>query len=158
MNWLMPEPASDIRAQIDALLDKGHPKDAVFVASGNVDDVPDDIPVQRWWRPLQGLLMTTDYRKLDAFRDEMPDDAGMAAILGYPEPKDAALAACPEAWLRVVQACDWQGSVITEALCSPGWLERTQEALEPHGRLRTLTVSEVLARRFSMRCAELRSA
>ncbi len=89
-----------------------------------------------------------------AIPDGCPDDAGMAAILGYPEPKNAAMAACPAPFLRVVQALDWRGNVITEALCSPGWLDRTGAALRHHGDVRLLTVPQVLGRRLALRCAE----
>ncbi len=151
----MPEPASDIRAQIAALRDRTHPKTVLFAAPGNVDDVP--IPglgmvltVRRW-----GALVTPDHETAEVFSGAMPDDAAMARLLGYPEPKDVAIAAGPAAWVRVVQARDRQGNVITEALCSPGWLGRTRDALAPHGHLRVLTVADTLARRFSLRRAEL---
>jgi hypothetical protein len=155
MNWLMPEPASDICAQIEALLTGGHPKGAVFAAPGNKDDLAG--------RGLTGLIMpwgtllSWDVKAMDMFEHAMPDDAAMARILGYPEPKDAAIAACPAAWLRVVQACNWRGNVITEALCSPAWLDRTREALALHGHLRVLTVDGALARRLAFRCAEAMS-
>jgi hypothetical protein len=154
MNWLMAEPACDILAQIAALIDPGHPKTAMFAAPGNASGA--------WARGVmraerrEGVLLTADIEKMNAFTScAMPDDAGMARILGYPEPKDAARAACTESWLRVVQACDhWQSNVITEALCSPGWFDRTCNALIPHGVLRVLTVEQTLARRLALRCKE----
>lgn len=155
MNWLMPEPASDIRAQIDALLDPRHPKTAVFAAPGNSGDICDvegrgTVTIRR----PEGALVTADDRIWRQFERAMPDEAGMAAILGYPEPKDVAMAACPPTWLRVVQVLDWHGNVITEALCSPGWLDRTVSALRSHGRLNVMTVDQVLNRRFRLRCEE----
>lgn len=153
MNWLMPEPASDIRAQIDALLDQRHPKAAVFAAPGNEIDVAKVLGMVVV-RP-EGTLITADDALRERFMEEMPDDAGMAAILGYPEPKDAAMAACLPEHLRVVQAIDYLGHVITEALCSPAWIERTQAALAPHGLLRTLDVPFALKRRFILRREEM---
>ncbi len=148
----MPEPACDIRAQIAAVLDPRHPKAVMFAAPDNRGDVPalGEIVMAKPW----GTLVTDSAGLREAFGRGMPDDAGMAAILGYPEPKNAALAACPGAFLRVVQACDWQGNVITDALCSPGWLERTAAALAPHGNIRILTVLEGFARRLMLRCRE----
>ena len=147
----IPEPTADVRAQIAAMLDPRHPKKAALVVPGNeVPAVEDVIRVER----SSGTLLTRDPVRAAAFADGHEHDATMAWILGYPEPKDAALAACPEAWLRVVQACDWQGNVITEALCSPGWLDRTGVALRRHGDVRLLTVPEALGRRFALRCDE----
>jgi len=155
MNWLMAEPASDIRAQIAALLDRTHPKAAVFLAPGNAGDAPEFVRDIAKISRLEGVLLTADPEKMREFAAAtMPDDAGMARILGYPEPKDAAMAACPAPFLRVVQACDWKGNVITEALCSPGWFGRTIDALRPHGNLRTLTVGQTHQRRFALRCQE----
>lgn len=156
MNWLMPEPASDIRAQIAALRDHAHPKSVLFAAPGNKGDLPLEpglgmVLTDRPW----GALVTPDHETAEAFSEAMPDDAAMARILGYPEPKDAARAACPEAWLRVVQACDWRGNVVTEALCSPKWLDRTRAALNAHGHLRVLTPADALGRRLALRRAEL---
>ena len=151
MNWLMPEPASDIRAQIAALQDKNHPKTAVFAAPGNeLAYVPGLMRAAR----REGVLLTADPELLAMFeRDDLDDDL-MARILGYPESKTKAMAACAEGALRVVQARDWRGDVITEALCSPAWLERTCNALAPHGSfLQADAPARALNRRLAMRAA-----
>ena len=112
MNWLMPEPFCDIYAQVTALRERAHPKTTMFAAPGTegVTYPRGMVMTDRPW----GWLLTPDHETARAFGEAMPDDAAMARLLGYPEPKDAAMAACPAAWLRVVQACDWRGNVITD--------------------------------------------
>jgi hypothetical protein len=156
MNWLMAEPARDIRAQILALVDPRHPKAAMFLAPGNAGDAPGVGHGLMRAERREGVLLTADLEKMRVFvAADMPDDASMAWILGYPEPKDAAIATSTSGWLRVVQACDWQGNVITEALCSPTWFARTMGVLSVHGAsVRSLTVEQALERRFALRCAE----
>jgi hypothetical protein len=153
MNWLMPEPASDVRAQIAALLDSGHPKAAVFVSPWNVADLP-DVPFSMKLIRSEGVLVTENPEMSRIFAEVEIDDDKMARILGYPESKTAAMGACPAGVLRVVQARDRQGSVITEALCSPLWLERTEAALAPHGDLVVMTPAQVVFRRVALRTEE----
>jgi hypothetical protein len=153
MNWLMPEPASDVRAQIAALLDPAHPKVAVFVSPWNVADLP-DVPFSMKLIRGEGVLVTEKPEKMRIFAAWPLDDDKMALILGYPESKTAALGACPPGYLRVVQARDRQGSVITEALCSPLWLEPTQKALAPHGDLVVMMPAQVVWRRIALRTEE----
>jgi hypothetical protein len=159
-----PEPVRDIRAQIAAVLDPAHPKRACFLVPENVEQVHCD-----WIRKratlkarAEGALVSRERRLLLGFLAAPSDQDGfdrvMAEILGYPEAKPDVVAACegrPFARARVVQARDRDGSVITEACCSPGWLQVTQDALRAHvtrgGTLVTLTPLEVLGRRILLR-------
>ncbi len=121
----------DLRAQVNALLDTSHPKDAVFIASGNA------YVVER----LEGVLITTSKAKAEAYRNaETITDADLASILGYPQTK--APGDCV-----VVQALDKHGSVITEAVSSRASCVQTMQALKDHGRLQVVSPLDALARR-----------
>ena len=125
----------DLRAQVKALVDPSHPKDAVFIARGNA------FVVER----AEGLLITTNRAKADHYREANPlTDGDLAAILGYPESKDVAMALGDGV---VVQALDEDGSVITEAVSSRASCVRTMQALKDHGRLQIVSPLDALARR-----------
>lgn len=146
-----PEPESDIRAQIKALLDPASTKDSVFLAPGN--DAPRDLPpgvaVER--RP-EGTLLTTNEQKRAAFHDALAvDDALMARILGYPETKAEVVAGTQP---RMVQARDAEGNVVAEAASSAERAPETAAALAPQapgGDVVQVSPEEMQARRVAER-------
>jgi len=159
---IVAEPAGDIRAQLRAMLDPDHPKRAVFV-------VPEDR--ERALSPAVGLiiesrpegtLFTKSDRLATAFlcapADEVGFDRVMAKILGLPQTKREVFLACegqPMARARIVQACDADGWVVTEAAAGPGQLATTSEALHEHvppgGSLHVMTPIEAIGRRLLLR-------
>ena len=148
-----PEPKADIRAQVRALLDPRHPKDAVFVARGNEAALPGSLPgVHGTARP-EGTLLTTKPGKARAFAKGVSDD-GMAKLLGYPEPKSRAMGQGE----AVIQAKDGRGAVVTEALVSPRGASRAAKALAKHvpagGRLEKTTPQAAQLRRAMIRRGE----
>lgn len=153
----IPEPKSDLAAQIAAMLDLGHPKNSVFIVPGN--DAPDVPPgICKVVRP-EGTLLTRDPACAEAFR-AAADDVTMARILGYPEEKYEAVAACDGnlSGGHMVQARDASGNVITEAFASPVGLERTRSAMMAHvptgGSLVVLSATQSIMRRLELRAAE----
>ena len=146
-----PEPASDLRAQLEAMVNPDHPKDAVFVARGNEGQIPDDLPASAppTRRP-EGTLFTTNPEKAAAFRDapQVTDDL-MGRILGYPDTKANVAAAGQGA---VVEARDKAGNVIAGAATSPERAQETQAAIgaqvPPGGHLATVTPQEALRNRL----------
>jgi hypothetical protein len=156
-----PEPAGDIKAQLVAVLDPDHPKRACFLVPEDITQIPyglNAIVVAR----AEGVLVTQDQACADAFSLAFNQadyfDRTMAEILGYPEAKPDVVAACdgqPFNRAHAVQARDQDGHVVTEACCSPGRLEETQEVLKPHvptgGKLVVVTPLEALARRILLR-------
>jgi hypothetical protein len=156
-----PEPAGDIKAQLAAMLDPAHPKRACFLVPEDMTQIPHKLSAIVVARA-EGVLVTQDQACADAFSSasNQPDsfDRTMAEILGYPEAKPDVVAACngqPFTRARAVQARDKDGHVITEACCSPGRLEETQNALQAHvptgGTLVAVMPLEALARRILLR-------
>jgi len=148
----IPEPESDIDAQLKALQDPAHPKVAVFLAPGNeVGDrrIGPDVEVVR---RREGTLLTTDPKRADYFETRpMITDDDLAVLLGYPETKADVFA---RGGGLVVQARDADGHVITEAYASGQRLAETVAALRAHvplpGRLQVMTPADALARRVSV--------
>lgn len=156
-----PEPPNDIAAQIRALSDPNHPKDAVFVANGNETAIPTELPqnVQAVNSPA-GTLLTTDPNKAAYFQSKPnPDDADMAAILGYPVAKSQAAASGAG---TVVQARDAAGNVIYEAATHPAGMDATtkaaQEQTPPGGAVVNLSPEAALDRRQSLMSAHADAA
>jgi hypothetical protein len=122
------EPACDILAQIGALLDQRHPKDAVFIAAGNEKEVPErlDPSIVVVFRS-EGSLLTTNGTKAQLFHGkQFLTDADLAEILGFPENKVAAAASeAPFA----IQARDRAGCVVAEAVTSPARAGETARAI-----------------------------
>jgi hypothetical protein len=156
-----PEPVGDIKAQLAAVLDPAHPKRACFLVPEDMPQIPHKLNATVVARA-EGVLVTQDQDCADAFSlafaQADPFDRTMAEILGYPEAKPDVVAACdgqPFNRARAVQARDKDGNVITEACCSPGCLEETQDVLKHHvpegGTLVVLTPLEALARRILLR-------
>lgn len=133
-----PEPMQDILAQLRALQDPNHPKDAVYLAQGTQAPPFSMQPLQR----PEGSLYTNNPMKAQAFMNPNLDDDGMAEILGYPVPKSQI---GPDG--MVVQATDPRGNVITEAATSPDRLQDTQQALGQHGQTRVISPYEAQMRR-----------
>ena len=134
-----PEPMEDILAQLQALQNPNHPKDAVYLAQGT--QAP-PFGMQPFQRP-EGSLYTNNPMKAQRFMDPSLDDDGMAEILGYPQPKSQI---GPDG--MVVQATDPNGNVITEAATSPDQLPSTLEALSGHGQPRVMSPMEAQQRRY----------
>ncbi|MDE2105396.1 MAG: hypothetical protein KGL39_49675, partial [Patescibacteria group bacterium] len=145
-----PEPASDIRAPIAAMADPDHPKDSVFVAAGNEGAIPENLPpgVRKVSRT-EGTLLTTDSAKADEYKAAGEiTDIQLARLLGYPEPKAAALASgTPVA----VQAKDAEGNVIQEMVSSPQGLPAAVAAARQQtpegGQVAVVSPIEAQARR-----------
>lgn len=145
----VPEPACDIEAQIEALLDPDHPKTAVFLSLEN--DVPELPEHVRVLTGEGGILLTTDEAKAVAFSKPNLTDADMAEILGYPESKgDVALAGDYVA----VQALDSLGRVVTEMAASVLNIRRAIAFIEKHipagGELAILNPWAALSRRVKL--------
>lgn len=141
MNGLLnttPEPMDDILAQLRALQDPNHPKDAVYLAQGTQAPPFSMQPLQR----PGGSLYTNNPQKAQAFMAPELDDDGMAEILGYPQPKSQI---GPDG--MVVQALSPEGHVVTEAATSPDQLQATQQALSQHGQTRVISPFEAQSRR-----------
>jgi len=156
-----PEPEGDIRAQFRALLDRDHPKEAVFVVPEDRERVP-SAPGLLVEHRREGSLYTRREGLAVMFccapSDELGFDRAMARILGLPQDKRAVFQNCegrPMARARIVQACDADGWVVTEAAAGPDQLQKTSEALQPHvppgGTLRVMTPIEALGRRMLLR-------
>jgi hypothetical protein len=80
-----PEPARDIAAQVQGMLDPAAPRDAVFVAKGSpMPAVPPGVMVVPRGA---GTLLTTNQEKATAFRRGPIDDAKMAAIQMLASPR-----------------------------------------------------------------------
>lgn len=136
-----PEPLCDVVAQIMALRDQGHPKCAVWLATGTVVPyIEGSIVTVR----NEGVLITADEVKKARFIDDPSDDA-LAEVLGYAEPKSA-IRGVPV----IVQARDPYGSVVLEMAASN---ERAQDALEiaaRHGEVCILSMEAALMRRLAL--------
>lgn len=148
-----PEPASDIHAQVRSMLDRSTTKDAVFIAPGNEDAIPSDLPDHVTKIPRdEGTLLTTNDDKAEAYRTApaITDDS-LAETLGYPETKAQAIASGDP---RMVQARDPDGNVVAEAVSSPARMSETAAELlrqAPEGSTIHLpSGDEMQARRASM--------
>lgn len=163
----VPEPAGDIRAQLAAALNPGHPKRAAFLVPRDAEglNAPEfrAAGVSVTERP-EGVLVTLDDMLAAAFA-AAPEGDGfdvvMAQILGYPEDKATVVSRCggrPTTVARAVQARDADGHVVQEAYASPlGLLETcaaVQQHIPPGGRLEILPPLLAMSRRVAMRLVE----
>lgn len=156
----VPEPPGDIRAQLAAVLDPSHCKQACYLTpedarhltlpEGGVDGL---IVTRR----AEGVLVTVDRRRAEMF-EQSASDATMAAILGYPEPKDETGRRCPHPVsekARAVQARTGTGHVVCEAFCSPVAFLPTCAEMARHvpagGTLVVLSPTAAIARRIALR-------
>jgi hypothetical protein len=153
----LPEPAGDIRAQLAAAMDSGHPKRAAFLVPANAVRMPCAPDAHIVPRP-EGVLITLDADLARTFRrapsEAVAFDRVMAAILGYPEDKALVVSRCggrPVENSRAVQARDGNGWVVTETFASPAGLDAARKAMQEHvppgGGLVELTATEAISRR-----------
>lgn len=149
-----PEPAGDIQAQIQSMLDPSTTRDAVFVAEGNEGATPLKVPgAEVVRRPGVGLLITTDPEKAYRFLGK-PDlnDADIQALLGYSQSKADAVRASAGADPVVVQAHTPDGGVAAEQVTAPNDVDAARAViagLAPDGsRIVETTPADALARRM----------
>lgn len=131
----------DIRAQLLALRDPRHPKDAVWIAHRTraPADLLCGLPAQDF---PAGLLVTTRPWKLAV---RAPSDDTLALILGYPESKSA-LARYADAAV-VVRGLDDKGNVLIEMASSSHLVRLAQIAAARHGCVEITSIAAALARR-----------
>lgn len=131
-----PEPAQDINAQIDAMMDPASGRDAVFVAEQKGAASPLPIGIKptpkgaiRVERPGIGMLITTSKEKVQAFR-RAKRDSDIQKILGYSENKaDAVRSGNPV----VVQAKTPAGAVAAEQIVSRKGVPKAKKAVAKLG-------------------------
>jgi hypothetical protein len=136
-----PEPASDIQAQIDSMLDPANPKDAVFIAAGTeVPALPGN--VRRIDRP-EGVYLTTNADKANQILSAptVTDDM-VAEFLGIPVPKSQVAGENPE----VLQARDAEGNVVNEAVGQENG-QAVAETVPAGGTVTTTTPEQAQAER-----------
>lgn len=156
----VPEPPGDIRAQLAAVLDPQHAKQACFLVPEDAQNltIPEGgIDGLLVVRRAEGVLVTTDPARAGMF-ERSATDATMAEILGYPENKDQIVArvpAPPGQHARCVQARTLTGHVVTEACCSGIGLLPTCTELARHvppgGEMIITTPTAAIARRVALR-------
>ena len=163
-----PEPVSDVQAQMRALTDPNHPKDAVFVAKGT--KMPDwetkdgKMPAGIKAVPRkEGVLFTTDPAKADAFKKGKLDDARIADILGMTQTKAEVIKHTLDTGEHpvVVQAKDKSGAVVSETISKPTHAAGEAERLKTHapagGTVETVTPEQMQTRRAEQVQAEGRT-
>jgi len=143
-----PEPTADIAAQVAAVADHTNPKGAVFVAAGNEASIPPTLPegMVRVNRP-EGTLLTNNPDKATAFKTGPMDDAKIAELLNYTEPKADAIASGDP---RIVQGQDANGNVVRDEVVSPQNVPdaiAAASAETPGGTAGEVPVEDALARR-----------
>jgi hypothetical protein len=146
----IPELECDIDAQIAALLDPDHPKEAVFLARGNSlgnRKLPPWIFVEC---RAEGTLLTNRAHVAASFQAAEPlTDDLLAAILGYPESKADLIGRGDP---LVAQALDAKGCVVFEAGCSKAGLDAAlaaaAEQVPEGGCVHMTTVEDALGRRI----------
>lgn len=135
----LPEPATDLAAQLAAVADPASAKRAMFLAQGSPQ--PAGLPpgVTASTRP-EGTLLTADPERALAYRRGDLTDEGMARLLGYPESKRAVLEAGGTP--VVVQGVARNGGVVHAGLASPAGLAdavQAARAAAPGGRVAIAT-------------------
>jgi hypothetical protein len=136
-----PEPICDVVAQIAALYDPAHPKDAVWLAAGNRVPATNGLTVLRL---RAGTLLTTSAEKAARLMAS-PTDETLATILGYLESKRLVVGEPV-----VVQAVDPHGAVILEMGCSAGLLDRATDVASLYGTVRVTNLDAALRRRIRL--------
>lgn len=121
-----PEPAGDIAAQLAALRDPVHPRDAVFIAGWQSPPLAGVLQIVR----TEGTLLTTDADKARAFEAGPVDEDLMARLLGYPISKAAMVGRDGDAF--VVQARDALGRVLWECVAVPEHAARVRAVALDH--------------------------
>lgn len=144
----MPEPRCDIEAQLRALIDPAHPKDAVWIARGGWwPDLP--YPELAIYERDEGILLTKEPRYVN-WLYLVPSDETLAAILGYRQPKSTI-----EGFGYIVQAYNPEDAVVTEMLVDENHLDEAKRTLEAHGRVIVTDILSALNRRLYLRQAEM---
>jgi len=138
----LPEPAIDVAAQMKALRDPTHPKDAVWIAAGTT--LPEGIEGVLGLSVPEGVLLTTSRDKAKRFQAD-PSDETLADILGYAEPKSV-IAGAP----YVVQARDEEGAVVLEMAASAHSVTAALSIAGRHGEVRVMSLPDALARRIDL--------
>ena len=138
----LPEPAVDVAAQMKALRDPTHPKDAVWIAAGTT--LLGGIEGLIGMSVPEGVLLTTSHDKAKRFQAD-PSDETLAEILGYVEPKSV-IAGAP----YVVQACDQDGAVVLEMAASANTVSAALSIAGRHGEVRVMSLPDALARRIDL--------
>jgi hypothetical protein len=148
---ILPEPASDVAAQIGAVADPRSAKTAAFVAKGS--NVPRALPpgLVKATRP-EGTLVTNSPQQARQFaKAKVVNDAHMAKQLGYPETKRQAIASGAP---RAVQGRTPSGAVAHESLASPAGIPaaaRAAAAAVPGGKVVVTSPLAALFRRAAGR-------
>lgn len=151
LSQTLREPDEDIEAQIAALCDPTHSKDAMFLAPSN--DVPVTLsPDVRVVCRADGTLLTTDEAKAKRFFESLElSERDMAEILGYPEAKSDVMAAGAGV---IVQARNSRGAIVMEAAASFPRLGETVAAVTKQiplgGAIAVISPLEALSRRASL--------
>lgn len=129
-----PEPSSDLHAQIRAVMDPNHPKQAALLN--------------------HGVLFTNNPHIASAAADGLDDDR-MAGILGYPSTKGQAMASSNP---RALQARDSSGNVVHEAVVpeASGGIAAMSRHVPAGGSLADISPAEAQQRRFMARGGETR--
>jgi len=148
---IMPEPASDVAAQVGAVANPLSSKTAAFMAPGT--PVPRTVPAGtvKVTRP-EGTLVTNSAQQASKFaKVRKVTDAHVAKQLGYPETKAAAMKAGAP---RVVQGRTASGAVAHESVASRAGTPaaiRAAAAAVPGGRVVVTSPRAVLLRRLGKR-------
>ena len=137
----LPEPACDVAAQLRALDDPMHPKDAVWIARGTVmPEIRGAIVLST----ADGVLLTTSRQKAELFTADPSDDT-LAVILGYVEPKSRLIGPG-----LVVQARDATDSVVLEMGVSLARMPVAIEIAQRYGDVRVVSLPAALIRRLDL--------
>jgi len=139
------EPQCDVLAQIAALRDPDHPKDAVWLARGT----PVPAGCSGICHPV-GVLLTENSRKIHDFLAS-PDDETLARILGYVEPKSGVSD-------PVVVQARIHGRVVTEMACSAHRIDESVAVARRHGKVHVVPLPIALLRRLDLLRVEAANA
>ncbi len=143
----MQEPLFDIEAQVEALCDPSHPKDAVWIAGATV--IPqwlvkcDGLIVMKW---PDGILITTNKDKAECLAADPSDDT-RAEVLGYVEPKSKLLDRGP---IVVVRALNKRGAVVIEMASSVPGMKAAMDIAKEHGEVEIVSLAACGLRRLAL--------
>lgn len=148
----IPEPASDIAAQLREMHNPDSTRDAVFVSKGGTIPPGAAGPGVLFAQRPEGTLITTNRQKAEAFRGarEINDDL-MAQLLGHPQSKTDVMNDVAQGKSAfVVQAFDKQGNVVAESTATQDGLQATIDAVKkqaPDAEIRVNSPEDVARRR-----------
>jgi len=157
--FTMPEPSSDINAQIAAMTDPKHPKDTVYIAGIRSGTPIPAIPkgVSKIFKGGDGLYLTTNPDKAKAILNIHGPltDKQRASLLGIPQSKlEVASQIGPKV---AVTAKDAAGNVVMQAATTPGGpnVKAVQDQTPVDGTTEITPITEVLEERAAKVDAEL---